>query len=79
MKWHYTKGGDYPQKTDDKGYGDHVPCLVEMENYDYKLLCYNTYYQCWDDDECDDFYCDIHSVKRWISVQEINDAMESES
>jgi hypothetical protein len=71
MKWHYTKDGDLPS-----GNRDHIICLADTK-HGYMLLGYNTYEQCWDDGECDDYYCDAYNVERWCSLKEIVDSFDA--
>lgn len=79
MRWRYTKDGEIPQNQDSmNSYGGHVACLVEMVHFDYKVLCYNVYEHCWDDDEGDDYYCDTYEVKRWIPIKELTEEREAE-
>lgn len=32
------------------------------------LLTYNSYDECWDDDEGDDYFCDFNEVDFWCSL-----------
>ena len=68
-KWHYTEKGDYP-----KVFGDYkhqrypqIPCLVEYKRT-YCVRYWNVTEECWDDEECDDFFCDKEDVTRWMYI-----------
>ena len=37
---------------------------------DYKLLLWNSYYHCWDDEGEDDFYCKPEKVYSWMPLPE---------
>lgn len=34
------------------------------------FLWYNKYHNCWDDEDADDFYCDIDQVSHWMPLPE---------
>ena len=65
-KWHYTKNDDYPQifgRYENQNYPQ-IPCLVE-DLWGYGVRYWNVTEDCWDDEECDDFYCKKDEVIRW--------------
>lgn len=37
----------------------------------YKLLVWNSTYECWDDEEGDDYFCDKEQVSYWMSLPEM--------
>lgn len=65
-KWHYTKDGDYPVV-----FGEYInqsypqiPCLV-LRNGMYGVRYWNVTEECWDDEECDDYFCDKDGIEHW--------------
>lgn len=76
MKWHYTKDNDYPQPREGKGKEDSFQCFV-FRAREYRILTWNCYYDCWDDEEGDDYLCDKEAVEKWISLDEITSELES--
>lgn len=65
-KWHYIKDDDYPQlfgEYENQNYPQ-IPCLVE-DSWSYGVRYWNVTEDCWDDEECDDFYCAKNEVIRW--------------
>jgi hypothetical protein len=65
--WHYTENGEYPallEKYEKKRYPQ-IPCLVELRGKIYGVRFWNVTEECWDDEDCDDYYCEKESVKRW--------------
>lgn len=65
-KWHFTEEGDYPVVFGeylDKHYPQ-IPCLVEYRKT-YGIRFWNVTEECWDDEECDDFFCKKEAVSRW--------------
>ena len=73
-KWHYPKMGEYPIK-----YGKYmqenypqIPCLI-LYNGMYGVRFWNCTEECWDDEECDDFFCDKEAVEKWLYI----DALDS--
>lgn len=37
----------------------------------YKLLVWNSTYECWDDEEGDDYFCDKEQVSHWMPLPEM--------
>lgn len=37
----------------------------------YKLLVWNSTYECWDDEERDDYFCDKEQVSHWMFLPEM--------
>jgi hypothetical protein len=44
-----------------------VPCLVFFRNQ-ITILQFNHEHQCWDDEDGDDYCCDIESVDFWMPL-----------
>lgn len=72
-KWHFTKDEDYP-----KAFGGYlrdnypqIPCLV-VHGGMYCVRYWNCFEECWDDEECDDYFCDKDAVEKWMYI----DALE---
>lgn len=69
-KWHTSEeepvahgkyaNQDYPQ----------IPCLVLFKHFDYGVRYWNVKEKCWDDEEADDFYCDMDKVEKWAYIKE---------
>lgn len=69
IKWHYTKDNDYPQilnKYQNQHYPQ-IPCLVFYNGF-YGVRWWNATEQCWDDEECDDYFCDKEKVDKWLYI-----------
>lgn len=49
-----------------------IPCLV-LYNGIYGVRFWNCTEECWDDEECDDFFCEKEAVEKWIYI----DTLES--
>lgn len=67
-KWHYTAQNDFPKAEGDyaKQHYPQIPCLCHDKYHnDYKILYWNVTEKCWDDEDCDDYYCDKDGVERW--------------
>ena len=48
---------------------DGEKCLVCYKPYQkVMLLTYNSYDECWDDNEGDDYFCDFTDVDYWCSL-----------
>lgn len=68
-KWHYPKLGEYPikfGKYTQQNYPQ-IPCLV-LYNGMYGVRFWNCTEECWDDEECDDFFCKKEAVEKWIYI-----------
>ena len=65
-KWHYTINNEYPEVFGEykNQHYPQIPCLVEGINF-YGIRYWNVIEQCWDDEECDDYFCDKTEVIRW--------------
>lgn len=73
-KWHYPKMGEYPikfGKYTQQNYPQ-IPCLV-LYNGMYGVRFWNCTEECWDDEECDDFFCEKEAVEKWLYI----DALDS--
>ncbi len=73
-KWRYPKMGEYPIKFGkymQQNYPQ-IPCLV-LYNGMYGVRFWNCTEECWDDEECDDFFCEKEAVEKWLYI----DALES--
>lgn len=46
--------------------GEQVLCWYY--GYQYKLLIWNGVYNCWDDEEGDDYFCDRDRVEYWTHL-----------
>ena len=77
-KWHYTKDNDYPVAfgiyTNQATYPQ-IPCLVELKTPCgwYGVRFWNATQKCWDDEECDDYYCDKDGVVRWMYLDDLTE------
>lgn len=72
-KWHYTEKGEYPQifgEYEKQNYPQ-IPCLVQEQNCSYGVRYWNPQCDCWDDEECDDYYCEKDGVRRWMYLDPI--------
>lgn len=68
MNWKYTEKGEYPQPNQKEK--DEIRCLVFHKGYT-RILCWNTHYECWDDEEGDDYYCNKELVEKWEYLDSI--------
>lgn len=46
-----------------------VRVLVWTEG-EIKILCFNHYHECWDDESGDDYFCDVEDVECWMELPE---------
>ena len=76
MKWHFTKQGDYPKPREGRGENDEFQCLVYHKGM-YRMLYWNCYYECWDDEQGDDHECDKERVEKWCYLHEITSTLDS--
>jgi len=60
-----------PKPKNDKVYSN-IPCLVELDTGEKTLLSFNSYYNVWDDESGDDFFCKPEKVKRFIELEDID-------
>ena len=75
--WHYTKDNDYPVvfgKYENHAYPQ-IPCLVELRTPCgwYGVRFWNATQECWDDEYCDDYYCDKEGVVRWMYIDDLTE------
>ena len=73
-QWHYTKDSDYPQlfgEYVEKSYPQ-IPCLVLYRN-SYCVRYWNNTAECWDDEECDDFFCSKDEVQKWMYIDSLDE------
>ena len=75
MKWHYTKQNDYPQPREGRGENDEFQCLVYNRGQ-YQMLYWNCYYECWDDEQGDDYECDKDCVEKWEYLEHITNELD---
>lgn len=79
MEWKLTEE-ELPKRQENKNYSQ-VPCLVskrydwnrgERKGYYYKvqILVFNHKHKCWDDEDGDDYDCDIERVSHWDYLPE---------
>lgn len=68
MKWYSVEKDGLPKQD--------CRCIVLWFEKETKLLTFNSYEQCWDDDEGDDYYCDIDRVEYYIPESEILDLLK---
>jgi hypothetical protein len=64
MRWHFTKDGDKPKPIKNET----IPCVVDR--YGYELCFWDTYNNCWNDYEDDDYAYDFGGVKRWAYIED---------
>ena len=79
MEWKLTTE-ELPKRNDEKAYSQ-VWCLVS-KRYDWKrgdneghyyqtqILVFNHEHECWDQEDGDDYDCDINQVKYWMYLPE---------
>ena len=65
MNWINSKDKQHP---DVENLHESVLCLVYV-NEQVKLLTWNEYHKCWDDENGDDFYC--NKVDYWMEIPKI--------
>ena len=61
MKWNDINS-TYPEQN--------TRCLVLHRGW-LRILTWDAYYKCWDDEEEDDYFCDKENVEKWITLDEI--------
>lgn len=69
IKWRYPELGEYPilfGEYKNKHYPQ-IPCLVLYKGM-YGVRFWNCTEECWDDEECDDFFCKKDEVKKWMYI-----------
>lgn len=72
IKWHYPQKGEYPViygEYEHKHYPQ-IPCLVFHRGM-YGVRFWNCTEECWDDEECDDFYCSKEEVEKWMYIDSL--------
>jgi hypothetical protein len=57
-----------PDRVPNKSYSQ-VPCLVKKNN-EVMILVFNHEHLCWDNEDGDDYNCDINAVTGWILLPE---------
>lgn len=55
-------------KTENQTPNNGEQVLVWYYGYQYKLLIWNDVYNCWDDEEGDDYFCDRDKVEYWTHL-----------
>ena len=71
--WYFTDKDGYPKvfgKYENKHYPQ-IPCLVQTKRRDYGVRYWNVTEECWDDEECDDYYCDKDFVVKWAYLDKL--------
>ena len=50
-----------------------IPCLVYgiSEGCGYGIRFWNVTEKCWDDEECDDYYCDKEKIEKWAYLDDL--------
>ena len=48
----------------------HVDCLLETA-WGLGVRCWNPYEKCWDDEDADNYDCDMDSVMRWLYLDNL--------
>ena len=46
-----------------------VLCLTRSKKYGIKLLAYNKYYNIWDNEDLDDYCCEIEDIEEWKPIK----------
>ena len=69
-KWHTPDEEPVPSGKYAEEDFPQIPCLVQFKYNDYGVRYWNVTYKCWDDEDCDDYYCDMSKVKRWAYIRE---------
>lgn len=80
MNWIKTSD-QLPERQEGKIYSQ-VPCLVvkaypwkrkerEGVSYQTEILVFNHEHKCWDQEDGDDYDCDIETVKYWMKLPEV--------
>jgi len=72
-KWHYTKDWDYPRLFGryESMVAPAIPCVVVVNGHTL-IRQWNVDYQCWDDEDGDDFFCKRDVVERWRYVDSLD-------
>lgn len=60
MKWNKT--------SDVLPEANHAYLVYDTHDNYVKILCYNNYDNCWDDEDADDYYCDIDRISHWMDL-----------
>ena len=58
--------GEYVEKSYPQ-----IPCLVYIKNYGYGVRYWNVTEKCWDDEECDDFFCKMDGIEKWAYIDKL--------
>lgn len=67
MKWIKTSEL-LPERKENTRYSQ-VPCLV-VRNGEITILVFNHEHECWDQEDGDDYCCDIFDIKYWQPLPE---------
>lgn len=67
MNW-TKRANALPQQQE--GENDSIPCLVIRNGY-LTILCWNTYFSVWDDEDGDDVVCDPDGVDYWMRLADL--------
>ena len=72
-KWRYPKLGEYPIIFGEykKEHYPQIPCLVLYRGM-YCVRYWNNIEGCWDDEDCDDFFCKKDEVEKWLYIDALN-------
>lgn len=76
MRWHYTNQNDFPQPRKGKGDNDEFQCLV-YDHGQYFMLYWNCHYECWDDEQGDDYYCDKNEIEKWCPLDDVVEKLDA--
>lgn len=68
-KWISVNDGP-PQPADPESPPDHIHCLVVYKG-DITILAWNTYHVCWDDEDMDDYRCDLLDVTHYLPLDSL--------
>ena len=69
-KWHTPEEEPVPSGKYAEEDFPQIPCLVQFKYNDYGVRYWNVTYKCWNDEDCDDYYCNMDKVKRWAYIRE---------
>ena len=70
------KKRDISELPDSSQYNTHIDCVIMHKTRGIMLRPWNPHYECFDDSDYDDHYCDKDDVKWWSLIPHLNEDFE---
>lgn len=68
--WHDVSEEPIPHGDEVTKVCPYVECIIDI-NGRFCIRPWNTVDKCWDDEEADDFFCEMSEIKRWAYLSDI--------